>query len=171
MSKKKSFDVESAEVKFLRNFSKDDVVFSKPRTTAKSVLIDITNKYLFQTGWMEVKYDLDSSSMCLGPGKSMETFELIDDIVKKYVMEELEYSEEEVISMYKPIVSNSGYVGFNIVNGTVLFKDNEEYYIGKEIVDKIKKDDNIRLLISFKQIYVRDYTIKLLFELHQVELA
>jgi hypothetical protein len=161
-------------IKLLKDFNSNDLIFKPVRkTTTGSRIIDINGDMLFQTGWLKILYDVDYS-ICVDSEKIKDVLEKIDEIVIEHSSNTLDFSKEEILNMYRPLLKQSG--NFNsftisILTNTVLFDKYKNIYNKSEIKTILKPGQNIRLIFCFKKISFKDHELRFPLELHQIELA
>src|SRR5579871_1895729 len=95
-------------VKLLKDFNQKDLIFKPVRKTATgSRIIDVDGDLLFQTCWLKILYDVEYS-ICVDSEKIKDTLEQIDQKVIEHASNSLDFSKDEIIQMYRPLLKQSG---------------------------------------------------------------
>jgi hypothetical protein len=161
-------------VKLFKDFNKHDLIFKPVRKTATgSRIIDVDGDTLFQTGWLKILYDVDYS-ICVDSEKIKDTLSQIDQMVIEQASNSLDFSKEEILNMYRPLLKQSGDSNcfcVSILTGTTLFDRDKNFYDKSEIKNVLKPGQSVRFIFSFKKIYFKDHEITFPLELQQIELA
>lgn len=162
-------------VKLLKDFDPSELKFKPVRkTTTGSRIIDVDCEGLIlQTGWLPIIYDIEYN-ICVNSDKIKEILEKIDKRIVEYSCEILDFTKEEIIKMYRPLLKQTG--NFNcfsisILTNTLLFDRDKNVYDKSEIKNVLKKGQYVRLLFNFKKIYFKDHELTFPLELQQIELA
>jgi hypothetical protein len=166
--------VKMANVKLFKDFNKTDLIFKPVRKTATgSRIIDVDGDILFQTSWAKILYDVDYS-ICVDSENIKDTLSEIDQMVIERASNSLDFSKDEIIKMYRPLLKQSGDSNcfcVSILTGTTLFDRYKNFYDKSEIKNILKPGQSVRLLFSFKKIYFKDHELTFPLELQQIELA
>ncbi len=161
-------------IKLLRDFTKDDLIFKPVRKTSTgSRIIDVDGDTLFQTGWLKIIYDVNYS-ICVDSESIKNILDEIDQIIIDQASKSLEFSKEEIVNMYRPLLKQSSdFNSFNvsILTGTILFDKDKNFYDKSEIKNILKPGQNVRFIFGFKKIYFKDHELTFPLELQQIELA
>lgn len=158
-------------IKLFKDFNQNDLIFKPIRKTATgSRIIDVDGDMLFQTCWLKILYDVDYS-VCVESEKIKDILIQIDQMVIDHASKSLDFSKEEVIKMYKPLLKQSECFSVSIINNTTLFDKDKNFYDKSEIKNVLRQGQNVRFIFSFKKIYFKDHDITFPLELHQIELA
>jgi hypothetical protein len=162
------------KIKLFKDFNQTDLIFKPVRKTSTgSRIIDVDGDILFQTCWLKLLYDVDYS-ICVDSEKIKNILNQIDQIVINNVSTSLDFSKEDILKMYKPLLKQSGdssYFFASIITNTVLFDKDKNFYDKNEIKKILRPGQNIRFIFSFKKIYFKDHEITFPFKLYQIELA
>jgi hypothetical protein len=147
----------------------EDIKFKKMRkTTTNTKIIDIDTN-LFQTCWLQVIDDVDNI-ICVNNEKIKDILKIIDTKIIEYTSQIFDFSVEEISNMYRPLLKSSDYFVIPMNSKTVMYC-NESSYTKSEIKDVLNKEDNVRFIMSFKKICLKDYEIIVYLELQQIEMA
>ena len=159
-------------MKLLKDFT--ELEFKNIRKTdTGSRIIDIDNVDSWQTPWMKIVFEVEYN-ICVNAEKIQEILEAIDKQVIKHASECLDFSEDEIQEMYKPLLrtyNDMTYLSAPITSNTVLFDRERNFYSKSEIKKILKVNQYVRFIIRFKKIYFKDHILSIQFELQQVELA
>lgn len=164
------------QVKMLKDFDPSDLIFKKMRKTgAGSVIIDTEKEVLFQTPWLKTIGEIEYS-ICVSSENVKHILKKMDDIIINYCSKELDFTEQEITEVYRPLNRSSDYFCISILAGTVLFyrdpNDNEVQSQDKSEIKKIiKRNDHIRLIFSLKKLNFKDNSLTTSLDLKQIELA
>ena len=158
-------------IKLLKDFVQDDLIFKSVRKTdTGSRIIDICGNTLFQTPWLRILRDIDYD-ICVDSEKITDIFEQIDQIVIEHSSTILNFSKEEILKMYRPLLKQSkNSVSFRISTNTVLFDQDKNCFNKSEIKDILKRGQTVRFIFSFKKIYFKDHQLTFPLEVLQIEL-
>ncbi len=161
-------------IKLLKDFTKNDLIFKPVRkTTTGSRIIDIEGNILFQTCWLKILYDVEHS-ICVNSEKIKDVLSQIDQLVIDYSSVVLDFSKQEILKMYRPLLKQTGdsscfYI--SILTNTTLFDQDKNFYDKSEIKNILKQGQNVRFIFCFKKIYFKDHELTFSLELQQIELA
>jgi len=145
-------------VKFFKYFTGGDLHFAKIRKTSTGTrIIDIVDNTLFQTPWLTVMYDVEYK-ICVNAEKIRDILEEIDKTVVEYARSALNFSEDEILKMYRPLITT-----------TILWDQNKNFYNKPEIKNVIKPGQNVRFIMSFKKIEFKDHELTMVIDLRQIE--
>jgi outer membrane protein assembly factor BamB len=163
-----------ATVKLFKDFDKNDLIFKPVRKTATgSRIIDVDGDTLFQTSWLKILYDVDYS-ICVDSEKIKDTLSQIDQIVIERASNSLDFSKEEIVNMYRPLLKQSGDSNcfcVSILTGTTLFDKDKNFYDKPEIKNVLRPGQSVRFIFGFKKIYFKDHELTFQLELQQIEVA
>lgn len=163
-----------SRVKLLKDFNQNDLIFKPVRKTATgSRIIDVDGNMLFQTGWLKILYDVDYT-ICVDSEKIKDILYQIDQLVIDHSSKSLDFSKEEILNMYRPLLKQSGNSNsfcISILTNTILFDKDKNFYDKSEIKNILKQGQNVRFIFSFKKIYFKDHELTFPLELHQIESA
>lgn len=161
-------------VKLLKDFSISDLTFKPVRKTATgSRIIDVDGNLLFQTCWLKIVNDIEYS-ICVDSEQIKDILQQIDEKVIEHASNVLEFSKQDILKMYKPLLKQSGdnyYFYLSILTGTILFDKDKNYYGKSEIKNILKQGQSVRFIFGFNKIYFKDHELTFPLELHQIELA
>ncbi len=162
-------------IKLFKDFDEvTDLIFKPVRkTTTGSRIIDVDGNILFQTGWLKILYDAEYS-ICVEADKIKEVLEKIDEKVINHSSITLDFSKQEILKMYRPLLKQSGEskcFSISILTNSILFDKDKNFYNKSEIKNIIKPGQSVRLIFNFKKIYFKDHELTFPLELQQIELA
>ena len=161
-------------IKLLKNFTTNDLIFKPVRKTSSgSRIIDIEGDTLFQTGWLKILYDVDYR-ICVDGEKIKDILSQIDEIVIDHSVNALDFTKQEIINMYRPLLKQSGDLNcfsISVLTSTTLFDKDKNFYDKSEIKTVLKQGQNVRFIFGFKKIYFKDHELTFPLELQQIELA
>jgi hypothetical protein len=161
-------------VKLLKDFNQNDLIFKPVRKTPTgSRIIDVDGNILFQTCWLKILYDVDYS-ICVDSENIKSVLEQIDQKVIDHSSNVLDFSKQEILKMYRPLLKQSGDSNcfcVSILTNTVLFDRYKNFYDKSEIKNILKQGQSVRFIFGFKKIYFKDHELTFPLELQQIELA
>lgn len=161
-------------VKLLKDFNQNDLIFKPVRKTATgSRIIDVDGNILFQTCWLKILYDVDYS-IWVDSEKIKDVLTEIDQKVIEHSAISLDFSRDEVMKMYKPLLKQSGdsnCFSVSILTNTTLFDRQKNFYDKSEIKNILRPGQSVRFIFAFKKIYFKDHELTFPLELQQIELA
>jgi len=164
-------------MKLLKDFVENDLTFKKVReTNTGSRIIDVINQEYIQTPWLQIRYEVDHS-ICVNADKIKDVLSVIDTKIITHSSNILDFSIDEISSMYKCLLRQTGYFSIPISSNTILFDSSKDsnlerkYYDKSEIKNILKIGNYVRFIIKFKKIYFKDHNITFPIELIQIELA
>jgi len=158
---------EKQVVKLLKDV---DLTFGKVRSTSSgSKMIDITNKELYQTGWMKVV----NIEKCIifDASEFSQLFKSIDESIINVSSKELDIPVDKLLSLYRNMLINDTHIRMSTGIYTVLFDSSKKYFRKEDIFKSIKVGDSARIIIRFKKLCYKDDCLKHIFELVQIETA
>lgn len=157
------------DIKLFKDFNVSDLIFKKIRSTdSGSRIIDIADKTFYQTKWLCISRDIEYS-ICLDLDPDTEkTFNEIDEKVIEHLSKVLDFSEQEIRDMYRPLVKYSNF-RISILSGTVLFDQDKKFYYKADIKNVLKSGHWVRLIFNFKKIQFSNHEITFSLELIQIE--
>jgi len=173
-------------VKLLKDFKRDDLIFKKIRKTSTgSRIIDVEGNISFQTGWLKILYDVDYN-ICVNTSdnttnntsdttnNTTNILAQIDEIVINHSSNILDFTKQEIIKMYRPLLKqydDSNCFRVSISSNTILFDKNKNFYDKSEIKNILKQGHYVRFIFTFKKIYFKNHELTFPLELQQIELA
>ena len=148
-----------------------DITLSKPRKTGTNNIIIDLNSEMYQTCWLQLINDVENN-ICVDATNIKDALSKMDQKIFSHALENLEYSEDELKTMYNSMFKLSQYFVLPINTTTVLFCNNGDTFDSSfDIKNNLKKNDYIRCIISFKKLIFKDYELKLSMITHQIEKA
>jgi len=157
-------------MKLLGDLNIDIIKFKNTRkTNTGSRIIDVDCDELFQTPWLKIVYDVDYT-ICVNAEKIKDTLKSIDEKIIKFSSTALNFSEEEIKEMYRPLLKNENF-SISILSTTILFDRYRNFYDKSEIKNILKVGHYVRFIIKFKKIYFKDHIVTFPLELVQIEVA
>lgn len=156
-------------IKLIRDFAPDDLKFKSTRRTQTGARIIDTHEDvpLYQTPWTNVAYDVEDK-ICVECDSFKNILQEIDDLVSKHASKELDFNEEEVKNMYRPLNrGNLFYVPLS--TNLILFDEERRHYGRSKVAEIVKRGHKVRFVIDFKKIYFRNHEITFPFEIIQIE--
>jgi hypothetical protein len=161
----------TSNIKLLKDFKSSDLIFKPVRKTATgSRIIDVKGDMLFQTPWLKILYDVEHN-ICVDSDKIKDTLDQIDQIVINHSSNTLDFSKQEILNMYRPLLKDSDRFSISILTNTTLFDRYKNFYDKSDIKSILKQGQSVRFVFGFKKIYFKDYIILFQIELQQIELA
>ncbi len=161
-------------IKLLENFDQNDLIFKPVRKTAAgSRIMDVDGDILFQTCWLKILYDVDYN-ICVNSEQIKDILRQIDQIVIDHSSNVLDFSKQEMLNMYRPLLkqsSDSNCFSISILTNTVLFDRHRNFYNKSEIKNVLKQGQNVRFIFCFKKICFKNHELRFPLELQQIELA
>jgi phosphoenolpyruvate synthase/pyruvate phosphate dikinase len=111
------------------------------------------------------------NNICVNAEKIKDVLSKIDDKIKETAKKYLDISDEEMRSVYIPILKSEKYLVLSIGSNTVLFEGEISCDDKNEIKNKLKKGNYIRYILSFKKVNFKHNEIKCLVSIVQIEKA
>ena len=157
-------------MKLLKDISIDnDIKYKKYRKTQSGSHIIDFEENIFQTCWLEIHNDIENN-MCLNASKITNLINSIDENIIKHCVKTLGLTEDRIRQIYIPILKYKKHLIFNIGTNTVMFDSEKVVYDSPFIIKKnLKKGDYIRTIMCFKKICFKEYEIKCIIDLLQIE--
>lgn len=159
-------------MKLLSEINIDEEIILKEyrKTSSGNIIIDFSNDEIYQTCWLELVNDFDNN-LCVNAEKIKDTLSKIDDKIKEISKKYLDITDEEMSSIYIPIIKSNKYLVLNVGSNTVLFEGEISCDDKNEIKNKLKKGNYVRFMLSFKKVNFKFNEIKCLINVVQIEKA
>jgi hypothetical protein len=157
-------------MKLLSEINVDEEIVLKEhrKTSSGHIIIDFSNDESYQTCWLELVNDVDNN-ICVNAEKIKDILFKIDDKIKEISKKYLEMTDEEMKSIYIPIIKSGKYLILNIGSNTVLFEGDVSCDNKNDIKNKLKKGNYVRFILNFKKVNFKYNEIKCLINVVQIE--
>lgn len=159
-------------MKLLSEINVDEEIKLKEhrKTSSGNIILDFSDDEMYQTCWMELINDVDNN-ICVNAEKIKNVLSSIDNKIKDTAKKYLDITDEEMNSIYIPMLKSDKYMVLNIGSNTVLFEGETSFDDKNEIKNKLKKDNCVRFILNFKKVNFKYNEIKCLINVVQIEKA